>query len=170
MTNTRPCRLTSLQFSQIRLTLERTFTAKPGVVETLTPLVRYCKSDDMILVPINPVERAEVPRSPSEIMNRLNEISFNAVALKELRMIAMLRKVVDAGDNEGAEWAKLRLHRVGNDVMTTLGASSKMITEWAFLTMLRDEGRKSAQVFLDEHAQDLGRKSTMNIDALLDGV
>jgi NTE family protein len=137
---------------------------------TLTPLVRYCKADDMILIPINPIERAEVPRTASEIMNRLNEISFNAVALKELRMIAMLRKVVDAGDSEGAEWAKLRLHRVGNDIMNTLGASSKMITEWAFLTMLRDEGRKSAQAFLEANAMELGKKSTMDIDLLLEGV
>ena len=137
---------------------------------TLTPLVRHCKADDMILIPINPIERAEVPRTAAEIMNRLNEISFNAVALKELRMIAMLRKVVDAGDSEGAEWANLRLHRVGNDIMTTLGASSKMIAEWPFLTMLRDEGRKSAQAFLDAHAHDLGRKSTMDIDFLLEGV
>lgn len=137
---------------------------------TLTPLVRYCKADDMILIPINPIERAEVPRTSSEIMNRLNEISFNAVALKELRMIAVLRKVVDAGDSEGARWARLRLHRVGNEIMNTLGASSKMITEWAFLTMLRDEGRKSAQAFLDVHAMDLGKKSTFDIDVLLEGV
>jgi NTE family protein len=137
---------------------------------TLTPLVRHCKADDMILIPINPIERAEVPRTAAEIMNRLNEISFNAVTLKELRMIAMLRKVVDAGDSEGAEWANLRLHRVGNDIMTTLGASSKMIAEWPFLTMLRDEGRKSAQAFLDAHALDLGKKSTMDIDFLLEGV
>lgn len=137
---------------------------------TLTPLVRHCQADDMIFIPINPIERAEVPRSSPEIINRLNEISFNAVTLKELRMIAMLRKVVDAGDNEGAKWARLRLHRVGNDIMNTLGASSKMITEWAFLTMLRDEGRKSAQIFLEAHAMDLGKKSTMNLDALLDGV
>jgi NTE family protein len=137
---------------------------------TLTPLVRHCKADDMILVPINPIERADTPRTAAEIMNRLNEISFNAVALKELRMIAMLRKVVDAGDSEGAEWAKLRLHRVGNDIMTTLGASSKMITEWAFVTMLRDEGRKSAQAFLDAHAMDLGKRSTLDIDFLLKGV
>ena len=45
-----------------------------------------------------------------------------------------------------------------------------MITEWAFLTMLRDEGRKSAQAFLDAHAMDLGKKSTLDIDVLLEGV
>ena len=137
---------------------------------TLTPLVRHCKADDMILIPINPLERAEAPRTASDIINRLNEISFNAVALKELRMIAMLRKVVDCGDSEGAKWASLRLHRVSNDVMNKLGASSKVITEWPFLTMLRDEGRKAAQAFLDAHARDLGKRSTMDIDTLLDGV
>jgi hypothetical protein len=32
------------------------------------------------------------PRSASEILNRLNEVFFNAVLLKELRMIALLGK------------------------------------------------------------------------------
>ena len=54
--------------------------------------------------------------------------------------------------------------------MNTLGASSKVITEWPFLTMLRDEGRKSAQAFLNAHGVDLGKRSTLDIDALLEGV
>jgi NTE family protein len=57
---------------------------------TLSPLIRECKSHDTILVPINPIERPGVPRSASEILNRLNEVSFNAVVLKELRMMALL--------------------------------------------------------------------------------
>jgi len=60
---------------------------------TITPLVRECKSQDTILVQINPVERKNRPRSASDILNRLNEVSFNAVLLKELRMIALLRQV-----------------------------------------------------------------------------
>ena len=68
---------------------------------TLTPLIRECKSHDTILFPINPIERPGVPRSASEILNRLNEVSFNAVVLKELRMMALLRKVADPGDGEG---------------------------------------------------------------------
>ena len=57
---------------------------------TITPLVRECKSRDTILVQINPIERRDRPRSATEIANRLNEVSFNAVLLKELRMIALL--------------------------------------------------------------------------------
>jgi NTE family protein len=72
---------------------------------TITPLIRECKSRDTILVQINPVERERSPRSASEILNRLNEVSFNAVLLKELRMIALLRQAADPGDREGAQWA-----------------------------------------------------------------
>jgi NTE family protein len=137
---------------------------------TLSTLVRECKSHDTILVPINPVERKGVPRSASEILNRLNEVSFNSVVLKELRMMALLRKVADPGDGEGRLWAQMRVHIVQNTIMTELGASSKLVAEWPFFSFLRDEGRKAAQTFLDKHAMDLGKRSTLDIDVLLEGI
>ena len=137
---------------------------------TLTPLIRECKSQDTILIPINPIERPGVPRSATEILNRLNEVSFNAVVLKELRMMALLRKVADPGDGEGRLWKEMRVHYVANSIMAELGASSKLVAEWSFFTYLRDEGRKAAQAFLDAHALDLGKRSTADIDSLLEGV
>jgi NTE family protein len=137
---------------------------------TLTPLVRESKAHDTILVPINPIERPGVPRSATDILNRLNEVSFNAVALKELRMMALLRKVADPGDGEGRLWKEMRVHAVRNAIMAELGASSKLVAEWAFFTFLRDEGRKAAQAFLDAHAMNLGKRSTLDIDVLLEGV
>ena len=68
---------------------------------TITPLVRESDAHDTILVQINPRERRETPRTASEILNRLNEISFNAPLLKELRMIALLRQAADPGTGEG---------------------------------------------------------------------
>jgi NTE family protein len=109
---------------------------------TMTPLVRECASDDTILVGINPVERPGTPRSARDILNRLNEVSFNAVLLKELRMIALLRQAADAGNSEGALWAGMRIHLVRSEVLTGLGASSKLTAEWPFLCMLRDEDRR----------------------------
>ena len=53
---------------------------------TITPLVRECKSHDTILVQINPINRTTVPRSARDILDRLNEISFNSPLLKELRL------------------------------------------------------------------------------------
>ena len=134
---------------------------------TITPLVRECKSQDTILVQINPVEREGCPRSASEILNRLNEVSFNAVLLKELRMIALLRQVANPGNSEGAQWAGMRIHRVASEMLTELGASSKLNAEWEFFSLLHDEGRRSAQVFLETHALDLGRRSTLDLDTLL---
>ena len=137
---------------------------------TLTPLIRECKSQDTILVTINPIERKEPARSAAEILNRLNEVSFNAVLLKELRMMALLRQVADPGNIEGAQWAGMRIHRIGSEMLTELGASSKLNAEWEFFTLLHDEGRRSAQVFLETHAMNLGSRSTLDIDALLEQV
>jgi NTE family protein len=135
---------------------------------TITPLVRECNSKDTILVQINPVERKGTPRSASEIFNRLNEVSFNAVLLKELRMMALLRQVAGDNETEGAQWAGMRIHRIASEIMTELSASSKYIAEWGFLCMLRDEGRRSAQAFLDAHADDLGRRSSLDLDTFLE--
>jgi NTE family protein len=137
---------------------------------TITPLVRECTSRDTILVQINPVERPGTPRTARDILNRLNEVSFNAVLLKELRMIALLRQVADPGDCEGALWASMRIHRVASGAMADLGYSSKLNAEWDFLCLLRDEGRRSAEAFLAAHGQDLGRRSSLDLDLLLESV
>ncbi|MBV8189979.1 MAG: patatin-like phospholipase family protein [Alphaproteobacteria bacterium] len=137
---------------------------------TMTPLVQECQSDDTILVAINPVERPGIPRSARDILNRLNEVSFNAVLLKELRMMALLRKVASSGDGEVAHWSRMRVHMIRSEMMVELGSSSKLNAEWAFLCLLRDEGRRATDAFLATHGQDLGRRSTLDIDRLLEGV
>jgi NTE family protein len=137
---------------------------------TITPLVRETTSQDTIIIPINPIERKGTPRAARDILNRLNEVAFNAVLLKELRMIALLRRVADPGHEEGERWSKMRVHYVSNEVMTKLSASSKLIAEWDFLCMLRDKGRQSAQAFLKRCAGDLGSRSTLDLDVLLEGV
>src|ERR1700749_4333341 len=134
---------------------------------TLTPLVRESGAHDTIPGQINPRERADPPRTASEILNRLNEISFNAPLMKELRMIALLREVADPGHGEGARWAGMRVHRVMSDALAAFGASSKLNAEWEFVNLLKQEGRKSADAFLAEHGEDLGQRSTADFDVLL---
>jgi NTE family protein len=134
---------------------------------TITPLVRESDAHDTILVQINPTERPETPRSAMEILNRLNEISFNSPLAKELRMIALLRQVADPGSGEGARWAQMRTHRIKSDLLATFGVSSKLNAEWDFISLLRDEGRRAASEFLDAHADDLGKRSTADLDVLL---
>ena len=137
---------------------------------TITPLVRECNSQDTILVQINPVERPGLPRSARDILDRLNEVSFNAVLLKELRMIALLHQIAQPDNSESAKWAEMRIHRISSNVMIELGYSSKLNAEWEFLCMLRDEGRRAGDAFLRAHHDDLGRRSTFDLDELLEGV
>jgi NTE family protein len=134
---------------------------------TITPLVRESDAHDTILVQINPRERRDTPRTASEILNRLNEISFNAPLMKELRMIALLRQTADPGSGEGARWAGMRTHTIMTDRLAELGASSKLNAEREFLTLLKDEGRRSADAFLATHGEDIGERSTTDFDALL---
>ncbi|UPY38280.1 patatin-like phospholipase family protein [Sediminicoccus sp. KRV36] len=137
---------------------------------TMRPLIQECVSDDTILIGINPVERPGVPRSARDILNRLNEVSFNAVLLKELEMMALLRRgAALTEDAEAKHWGSMRIHLVRSDMLTDLGASSKLNAEWAFLTMLRDEGRRAGEAFLAGKGQELGKSSTLDIDQLLAG-
>ncbi|TVQ40719.1 MAG: patatin-like phospholipase family protein [Wenzhouxiangella sp.] len=137
---------------------------------TMTPLVRECESNDTILVQINPVVRESTPRSAREIASRVNEISFNATLLKELRMMALLRQVLDPGNADARLWQAMRMHRISSELMVKLGHSSKLNAEWDFLRMLRDAGRDSTECFLSEHSDDIGQRCTFDLDSLLEVV
>ena len=133
---------------------------------TITPLVRESDAHDTILVQINPRERLNTPRTAGDILDRLNEISFNSPLMKELRMIALLRQAADPGHGEGARWAGMRTHRIMTDKLAEFGASSKL-TPMEFLAMLKQEGRKSAGDFLTSCGANLGTKSSADLDVLL---
>jgi NTE family protein len=135
---------------------------------TITPLVRESDAHDVILVQINPRARRQTPRTAGEILDRLNEISFNSPLMKELRMIALLRQAADPGAGEGRRWAEMRTHHIFTDKLAEFGASSKLNAEGAFLSLLKAEGRKAADDILNAHGDDLGRRSTADLDVLLE--
>jgi NTE family protein len=141
----------------------------------LTPLIHDRRARDIVLVQINPVERPGVPKTAREILNRMNEISFNSSLKKELRGIAMFQRLIGSGhaltDIAWAEdWTTVRLHRITTPMMVELNASSKLNAEWAFLSMLREEGHARAEDFLKAHGGDLGVRSSLDISTLLDSL
>ncbi len=83
-------------------------------------------------------------------------------------MIALLREAADPGTGEGARWASMLTHRIKSDKLTELGASSKLNAEWDFFVMLKEEGRRAAQEFLNEHSDNLGKVCTAELDVLLE--
>jgi NTE family protein len=135
----------------------------------LYPLFYYTDSRDVIVVHINPIEREGVPRSASEIENRLNEITFNSALIKELRAIAFVQKMLEDGWLKEEFTGKLKhvlMHSVRADkVLADLSASSKFSVDWEFLKELHQRGRQTGKAWLAAHYADLGRRSSVDLHA-----
>ncbi|PPB80979.1 NTE family protein [Albidovulum inexpectatum] len=137
----------------------------------LFPFHTESDTADTIVVQINPIERPGIPRSAHDIQNRVNEISFNSSLLKELRSIDFVTRLIDEGKLDEDHYRRARIHIIENtEKLAPLGASSKMNAEWAFLTFLRDLGRETAIAWLDRHHGDLGRRSTVDLRAMFQGI
>jgi len=133
----------------------------------LYPFFRATRTDDVILVQTNPIERAGTPQTAREILNRINEITFNASLLSEFRAIGFVRRLIEGGVIR--RWTgksgqhSLRLHRIaGNEELADFTSSSKFNTEWSFFLHLRDLGRDAADAFLKKNFAALGRRATLD--------
>jgi NTE family protein len=134
----------------------------------LFPFFRSSKSDDIVLVQTNPIEREETPQTARDILNRVNEITFNASLISEFRAIGFVSRLMNnsflrriAGK---AGYRRMLLHRISaNEAMNKLTSSSKFNTEWPFFLHLRDIGREAAEDFLKQHYAALGKRSSLDI-------
>jgi NTE family protein len=130
------------------------------------PLIYDCVSRDVVIVQVNPINRPDVPRSAREILDRVTEISFNSSLMREMRAIAFVTRLIDEGAVSSQRYRKLNVHMIEAEAeMAELGASSKLDTDWRFLTELRDLGRAAAGRWLDEHFDKLGRESSIDVRA-----
>jgi NTE family protein len=128
------------------------------------PLIYGCVSRDVVVVHINPITREEIPRTASDIMNRLNEISFNSSLMREMRAIAFVNRLIDSGAVRDTEMKGVLVHEIEAErFMKELGAASKFNADWEFLTRLRDVGRARADDWLVANFGDLGTRSTIDI-------
>ncbi len=130
----------------------------------LRPLLRECATKDILLVQLNPTDRAELPISARDILDRLNEVTMNAALMRELEGIATINKLLAAGQLQHPRYELIRLHLIADPaVMAGLGMRSKNNTAWPFLTYLRDAGRAATDGWLTEHRHQLGRELTMDL-------
>lgn len=135
----------------------------------LFPLVDECDARDMIIVQINPIERDKLPTTAADIANRVNEISFNASLIKELRSLGFLWEIIHHEGIEREEYRDGRVHRIhGGDTMLNLSVSSKFNAEWDFLVYLRDAGREAADEWLEAHFDDIGKRTTVDLNGLFE--
>ncbi|MBA5778459.1 patatin-like phospholipase family protein [Stappia sp. F7233] len=131
----------------------------------LYPLFYSTNTPDTVLIQINPLERRETPRTAREILNRLNEITFNSTLLRELRAVDFVTRLIEEGKLSNEHYMKVHFHRIAASDLRPLQASSKMNAEWAFLTELRDIGRETARHWAKENFEAIGSRSTVDLRA-----
>ncbi len=134
----------------------------------LWPLYHEGGAPDLLLVQINAILRPEVPTTATDIMNRLNEISFNASLMSEMRAIDFVQRLLESGRLEQPRYRRIFLHCIDDeDRMREFKLSTKLNGDWEFLQVLRRYGRQAADRFIAEHFDRLGRESTLDIKRYL---
>jgi NTE family protein len=139
------------------------------------PFLHATEAEDVLVVQINPVVRANTPRTSAEIINRLNEITFNSALISELRAMDFINQLIDDGrlprttgkDGNGKnQYRRLNIHRIDlGGLGTRLAASSKMKTDFDFFELLHRAGTRAARKFLDQHFGDIGKQSSIDLAA-----
>ncbi len=132
----------------------------------LEPLVSHCTAADIVVVQVNPTVRRELPRTADAIADRVNEITFNSSLMREMRSIAAVTRLVEAGVIRDPRYARTYFHRIAaEEMLEGLGVRSKFDTRWEFLVRLRDLGRARAEGWLAENLDAVGVRSTLDLRA-----
>jgi NTE family protein len=128
------------------------------------PVIYGCEARDILMVHLTPTERPELPRNSRQILNRMQEISFNSSLMREMRAVAFVTKMIDEG--KLADGKRMLIHQIeAEDVIRDLAGSSKMNASWKFLMHLFEIGRERADKWLATHYDKVGVDSTVDLIA-----
>lgn len=136
------------------------YLANPAI----SPLIHDCVSKDVLIVQINPMNRSEAPTTAREILNRVNEVSFNSTLAREMSGIATISKLIDEGKLHDTPFHRVNFHMiVAEEEMSRLGAASKSNADWKFLTYLYELGVSTTDKWLAENFDRIGVESTLDM-------
>jgi NTE family protein len=140
------------------------YIANPAI----EPMSRATGTCDALIVQLNPIVRTALPKTAHDISDRLNEITFNASLVTELRFIGERNRLIDNGELQSERHRTIHLHMIhGDDALGQFPPSSKLLAEKAFLLKLKALGRSAADAWLAKHGDDIGRRSTFNYQRLV---
>ncbi|MCU0909539.1 MAG: patatin-like phospholipase family protein [Rhodobacteraceae bacterium] len=139
------------------------YTGNPA----LYPLFAPDLPKDIVVVNINPLHRPDTPRTPTEIQNRINEISFNSSLLRELRAINFVRELIADGRVPDGTFKDVLIHMVADDaLMRSLSVATKIVPTPGLLSQLKAAGRTAADAFLRDHGDKIGRQASTDLPAM----
>ena len=126
------------------------------------PVIYGSASSDILLVHLTPTERTELPMSARSILDRMEEISFNAALMREMRVVAFVTQMIDEG--KLSDGKRIFIHSIdAQDITKNLAASSKMNMDWHFLLHLFELGRRRAETWLAANFDHIGVKTTVDL-------
>jgi NTE family protein len=136
-------------------------TANPPIF----PLIYQCAARDIMVVLLHPSHRPEVPTQADAIRNRFAEISLGSTFFTEIQRIALAKQDAQRSPfpigRLDRRFRQLNLHLIeAQQLMSHLHAQSKLDTRRPFLTMLHDEGRSQAEIWLENHFETIGKRSS----------
>ena len=128
------------------------------------PLIYNCVGRDIVLVQINPIKRDKLPTTSAEIMDRINEVTFNAGLMAEMRAIDFVKRLLAEGRLDPTQYKDVLMHRIdGGEALEAYAASTKASTGTQLIHTLRDLGQAHGRDWLKAHFKDLGVHCTVNI-------
>ncbi|WP_460273708.1 patatin-like phospholipase family protein [Celeribacter sp. ULVN23_4] len=139
------------------------YTGNPA----LFPLFEPEFPQDVVIVNINPMERPGTPKTPEEIQNRINEISFNSSLLRELRAIHFVRDLIAEKRLPPGSMKEVLIHMIADDdLMQDLSARTKLVPSPLLLSRMKEAGRAACDGFLEAHFEDLGARASVDLKAM----
>lgn len=131
----------------------------------LNPLLDH--ADDILTILVDPLDvKGGPPVMPRQIVNRINEVSFNASWVLEIRQIELINRLRRDGSLQGTKYKEKRLHLIRNDqFMEAIGATSKIVASRDFLLALHRAGRRTAKKWIQDHFGEIGVSSSFDLNS-----
>ena len=102
-------------------------------------------------------------------MSRVSEITFNSALMGELRAIEFVNRLILQGrlphGTGPNEYRHIKVHRI---VLEGLGerfsSAGKLRNDYDSFQLLRKLGQRAARRFLDNHFDDIGERSSVDLN------
>jgi NTE family protein len=151
-------------FQAVEIEGEKYWDGGYSVNPALSPLIKDCATSDLLLVQINPLTREHTPRSSAEILDRINELTFNASLLTQMRAIDFVNQLLAEGAVSHARCKIVRVHRVdGGAELDAFPTSSRTSADGKLISQLFDAGQRAGKLWLEHHFEAIGQRSTVDI-------